>query len=315
MNKRFKITDFAKCANYSPYDFGALHSYWQFPTAFITRKDLFGSITSDAKILYCWLRNRLQISIKNERFLDENGYFIVVPQKEIASTFDVSERTVRNWMDSLKSIGLIRMENQYLGKPAKIYIGNIEKMVSLSAKTVDENLPDEDYFDTVSEDADSENDADSMKINSARCGTPFPPCAESSRRSYSDKERMIKKYTKKELYKKKGGTEIPSSECLTDTKPKKKNFVKPSIDEIKTYADEKGYYNFDAERFYDYYEANGWHCGKSPMKDWKAAVRNWMRNNSKWKNDYNSRYVDEDERESKETLHRQIAELEKAGYL
>lgn len=51
------------------------------------------------------------------------------------------------------------------------------------------------------------------------------------------------------------------------------------------------------------------------MKDWKAAVRNWMRNNSKWKNDYNSRYVDEDERESKETLHRQIAELEKAGYL
>lgn len=315
MNKRFKITDFAKCTYYSPYDFGALHSYCQFPTDFITRKDLFGGITSDAKILYCWLRNRLQISIKNERFLDENGYFIIVPQKEIASTFDVSERTVRNWMDSLKSIGLIRMENQYLGKPAKIYIGNIEKIVSLSSKTVEENLPDDDYFDAISEDTDSENDADSMKMNSARHGTPLPSCTKSGCRSYSDKERMIKKYIKKELYKKKDGKEIPSDECVIDAKPKRKNFIKPSVEEIKNYADEKGYYNFDAERFYDYYEANGWHCGKSPMKDWKAAMRNWARNNSKWKNNYGSRYVDEDERESKETLHRQIAELEKAGYL
>lgn len=128
MNKRFKIADFAKCTNYSPYDFGDLHSYFQFPEDFIIRKDLFGGISSDAKILYCWLRDRLQNSIENEKFLDESGYFIVVSQKEIASTFDVSERTVRNWMDSLKSIGLIHTENQYLGKPAKIYVRNIEKL-------------------------------------------------------------------------------------------------------------------------------------------------------------------------------------------
>jgi hypothetical protein len=128
MTERLEITDFAKRANYSPYDFGALHSYLQFPTDFITRKDLFGKISSDAKILYCWLRSRLQNSIENEKFLDENGYFIVVSQREIARIFGISERTVRNWMDSLKSIGLIRTENQYLGKPAKIYIGNIEKL-------------------------------------------------------------------------------------------------------------------------------------------------------------------------------------------
>ena len=33
----------------------------------------------------------------------------------------------------------------------------------------------------------------------------------------------------------------------------------------------------DAERFVDYYTANGWKVGKNPMKDWKAAVRNWER--------------------------------------
>lgn len=128
MNKRLKITDFANCDNYSPYDSGALYSYLQFPIDFIVRKDLFGGITSDAKILYCWLRSRLLNSIGNERLLDENGYFIVVSQKEIADTFDVSERTARSWMNSLKSIRLIQTENQYFGKPAKIYVRDIEKL-------------------------------------------------------------------------------------------------------------------------------------------------------------------------------------------
>ena len=25
----------------------------------------------------------------------------------------------------------------------------------------------------------------------------------------------------------------------------------------------------------DYYDSNGWKVGKSPMKDWQAACRNW----------------------------------------
>jgi hypothetical protein len=28
----------------------------------------------------------------------------------------------------------------------------------------------------------------------------------------------------------------------------------------------------------DHYTANGWKVGKNPMKDWKAAVRQWERN-------------------------------------
>ena len=27
----------------------------------------------------------------------------------------------------------------------------------------------------------------------------------------------------------------------------------------------------------DYYAANGWLLGKRPMRDWKAAARNWAR--------------------------------------
>lgn len=54
-------------------------------------------------------------------------------------------------------------------------------------------------------------------------------------------------------------------------------FKKPSIDEINTYCAENDF-KIDAHRFYDYYESNGWRVGKMPMKDWKAAIRNWVRN-------------------------------------
>ena len=33
----------------------------------------------------------------------------------------------------------------------------------------------------------------------------------------------------------------------------------------------------DAQKWYDYYSANGWRVGKNPMKDWKAAIRTWER--------------------------------------
>lgn len=54
-------------------------------------------------------------------------------------------------------------------------------------------------------------------------------------------------------------------------------FVPPSVDEVRAYCTERGN-GVDAERFVDYYTARGWLAGKSKMKDWKAAVRTWERN-------------------------------------
>lgn len=51
-------------------------------------------------------------------------------------------------------------------------------------------------------------------------------------------------------------------------------FVIPTPDEVREYCREKGY-PIDAERFCAHYDSIGWYVGKSPMKDWKAAVRTW----------------------------------------
>jgi hypothetical protein len=55
-------------------------------------------------------------------------------------------------------------------------------------------------------------------------------------------------------------------------------FIKPSIVEIKTYMTEIGMADV-SEKWFDYYESNGWLVGKNKMKNWKAAVRTWKNNN------------------------------------
>jgi len=61
---------------------------------------------------------------------------------------------------------------------------------------------------------------------------------------------------------------------------KRKKFVKPSLEEVQQYCNERNN-NINAEHFIDYYEANGWKVGKNPMKDWKAAIRTWEKRDNK----------------------------------
>ena len=66
----------------------------------------------------------------------------------------------------------------------------------------------------------------------------------------------------------------------TPTQPKERKkrsssaFVKPTYEECMAYAQEKGY-QWNIERFFNYYESNGWRVGQNPMKNWKAAMRTW----------------------------------------
>ena len=61
-------------------------------------------------------------------------------------------------------------------------------------------------------------------------------------------------------------------------KPKTTRFVKPTVEEIEAYCKERNN-GINAQYFFDSYEGKGWLIGKTPMKDWKAAVRTWEKNN------------------------------------
>lgn len=55
---------------------------------------------------------------------------------------------------------------------------------------------------------------------------------------------------------------------------------KPTIEEVRSYCKERNN-GVDADKWFNYYSANGWKVGKNPMKDWKACVRTWERNTPK----------------------------------
>ena len=67
--------------------------------------------------------------------------------------------------------------------------------------------------------------------------------------------------------------EKPAQEIQPE-KPKRKNFVKPTVEEIAAFCKEKNY-NINAQQFFNYYESNGWKIGRNAMKSWQAAVQNW----------------------------------------
>lgn len=58
---------------------------------------------------------------------------------------------------------------------------------------------------------------------------------------------------------------------------KNKYFIPPTAEEAEQYCKECGF-DIDAEYFVDYYTACGWMVGKRKMRDWRAAIRYWNKN-------------------------------------
>lgn len=74
---------------------------------------------------------------------------------------------------------------------------------------------------------------------------------------------------------------MDAKDANTKTKTKSKtninrerNFVPPTLDEVKAYCNEKGY-KVNPERFVAFYASKGWKVGNQSMKDWRAAVVSW----------------------------------------
>ena len=64
---------------------------------------------------------------------------------------------------------------------------------------------------------------------------------------------------------------------------------KPTLEETQIYFLEKNFTEIEAQRFFNYFESNGWLVGgRTKMKDWKAAARNWMLNAKKFSKNENS---------------------------
>lgn len=94
----------------------------------------------------------------------------------------------------------------------------------------------------------------------------------------------IEKEKEKKLREKKKKIEEAALSSRAQSRP-----PKPTLEEAQIYFLEKNFSEIEAQRFFNYFESNGWLVGgRTKMKDWKAAARNWMLNTKKFGNKPNT---------------------------
>ena len=101
-------------------------SFFRLPKVLIKDKR-FKKISSDAKILYGIMLDRMSLSIKNRWVDKENRVYIIFTLEEVMREFECSERKASYLMaelDTKSGIGLIEKKRQGLGRPNLIYLKN-----------------------------------------------------------------------------------------------------------------------------------------------------------------------------------------------
>ena len=77
--------------------------------------------------------------------------------------------------------------------------------------------------------------------------------------------------------------EIEVKDVVKEKKTKREKFTIPTIEEVKEFAESEMIGSKDSpDSFYNYYEARGWMMQKTPMKNWKAAYKNWTKNEKQY---------------------------------
>ena len=101
-----------------------LFSYYRIPRLLVTGEQ-FRSLSTDAKLLYGLLLDRMGLSVKNGWFDDRGRVFIYYPLDEIETDLNCSHGKAVKLMAELDSdtgLGLIERVRQGLGRPSVVYV-------------------------------------------------------------------------------------------------------------------------------------------------------------------------------------------------
>lgn len=111
-------------------------SFYRVPRLLI-KDERFKKLSSDAKLLYGLMLDRMSLSIKNEWFDEDNRAYIIYTIDSIMEDLGCGKEKVVKVLaelDSVKGIGLVEKVRRGLGKPDIIYVKNFASL----AENVDE---------------------------------------------------------------------------------------------------------------------------------------------------------------------------------
>lgn len=98
--------------------------YYQIPKELFMNPD-YKKLSSDSKLLYALLLDRLSISMINEWIDKDGNIFLVFSRKEAEEKLNLSDKTVTKAFKQLKNVKLIYEKRQGFKKNNIIYVGKI----------------------------------------------------------------------------------------------------------------------------------------------------------------------------------------------
>ena len=108
--------------------------YYQVPQELFENKLYKDKLTSDSKILYAFLLDRLTLSKKNNWINEKGEVYLIFTRQEVQDKLNLSDKTVSKAFKQLTDARLVYEKRQGLGKPNLLFVGKIqhEKIVQIA---------------------------------------------------------------------------------------------------------------------------------------------------------------------------------------
>ena len=102
---------------------GELFSFYRIPKA-LFQEPRFQSLSTDAKILYGILLDRMSLSVKNGWLDEQNRVFIIFTIEDVKRALCCADNKATKLLRELEKFGLIERKRRGLGKPSLVYVKN-----------------------------------------------------------------------------------------------------------------------------------------------------------------------------------------------
>ena len=111
-------------------------SFYRIPKALFTEPN-FRELSTDAKVLYGILLDRMSLSLKNQWLDAQNKVYIIFTVEEIMDALNcANQKATRLMVELEKQAGLIERKRQGLGRPNLIYVKNFAATINSKTRAV-----------------------------------------------------------------------------------------------------------------------------------------------------------------------------------
>ena len=108
-------------------------SFYRIPKALFTEPN-FRELSTDAKVLYGILLDRMSLSLKNQWLDAQNKVYIIFTVEEIMDALNcANQKATRLMVELEKQAGLIERKRQGLGRPNLIYVKNFAVTINVKS--------------------------------------------------------------------------------------------------------------------------------------------------------------------------------------